>query len=191
MSSKTTTSGACSSSSLRNAQPISSADVLCSVSPRSDPIDPAATGSDGARVELLDHLDHGPVGDPLAVGEAAAADDPHVERGQRFRDEPRLADPGVADDGDELAAVRSRGALPGLADELHLAVAADEARSRVISPAPRAPRRAGAPQPARPCPSAGAARPARSRLRRERARASPRRSGSRRGRRRSAGGRPR
>ena len=127
MSSKTTTSGACSSSSLRNAQAISSADVLSSLSPSSEPIDRGRGRVGRERVELLDHLDHGPIGDPLAVGEAAATDDPHVERGQRFRDEPRLADPRVADDGDELA-LPGHGALPRLADEPQLAVAADEAR---------------------------------------------------------------
>ena len=49
------------------------------------------------RVELLEHLDHRPVGDPLAVGEAAAADDPSVDRGRATsatsRDLPTPASP--------------------------------------------------------------------------------------------------
>ena len=87
MSSKTTTSGACSSSSLRNAQAISSADVaaLRLSEQRADRRRRGRVG--GERVELLDHLDHRPVGDPLAVGEAAAADDPRVDRGERLGDE--------------------------------------------------------------------------------------------------------
>ena len=48
MSSNTTTSGACSSSSFRNAQAISSPLVPTSDSPRSDRIAAAATGSDGS-----------------------------------------------------------------------------------------------------------------------------------------------
>ncbi len=39
-------------------------------------------------VELLQHLDHGPVGDPLAVGEAASADDRCFQGGEGFCDEP-------------------------------------------------------------------------------------------------------
>ena len=112
MSSRTTTSGACSSSSLRNAQAISSADVALLVSPSSDRIAAAAVGSDGQRVELLDHLDHRPVRDALAVGEAAAADDPGVDRGERLRDEARLADAGLADDRHQLAALLGERALP-------------------------------------------------------------------------------
>ena len=52
---------------------------------------------------------------------------------------------GVADHRDELAALLGHGALPRLADEPQLALAADEARLRAIAPAPRAPRPAGAP----------------------------------------------
>ena len=37
------------------------------------------------RVELLQHLDHRPVGDPLAVGEAAAADDSRIDRARGTR----------------------------------------------------------------------------------------------------------
>ena len=78
MSSKTTTSGrsaAACSSVLRNAQAISSADVAASVSPSNARIADAAASSEGSSVELLQDLHDGPVGDPHAVGKAAAADD--------------------------------------------------------------------------------------------------------------------
>ena len=42
----------------------------------------------GQHVELLQHLDDRPVRDPLAVGEAAAADDRRLDRGQKLGDEP-------------------------------------------------------------------------------------------------------
>ena len=43
-------------------------------------------------VELLHDLDDRPVGDPDPVGQAAAANDPRLDRGERLRREPRLAD---------------------------------------------------------------------------------------------------
>ena len=117
MSSKTTTSGACSSSSFRNAQAISSPLVPTSDSPSSERIAAAATGSRRQHGELLHHLDDRPVGDPLPVGQAAAAHDASLDRRERLRDEPRLADPGVADDGHQLAARLRLRALPRLADQ--------------------------------------------------------------------------
>ena len=75
-SSNRTTSGASSSSSLRNAQAISSADVPRSDSPSNDRIEEAAAGSEGKHVHLLHHLHHRPVGDPVSIGQAAAANDP-------------------------------------------------------------------------------------------------------------------
>ena len=65
---------------------------------------PAATGSGSRRRELLDHLDHRPVGDALAVGEAAAADDraPSSES-EELGDQPRLADAGRPEDREQLA----------------------------------------------------------------------------------------
>ena len=51
----------------------------------------------GQGVELLHDLDDRPVGDPLAVGEAAPADDACLDAVERLRDEARLADAGVAD----------------------------------------------------------------------------------------------
>ena len=62
----------------------------------------------GQLVELLQHLDDRPVRDPFAVGEAAAADDGRLDRGQELRGEPRLADTGVADDRHELATRSTR-----------------------------------------------------------------------------------
>ena len=53
MSSRTTTSGACSSSSFLNAQAISSADVPASVSPVSDRTAEAAVGSEGKASNCL------------------------------------------------------------------------------------------------------------------------------------------
>ena len=130
MSSKTTTSGrsaAACSSVLRKAQAISS-DVAASLSPSSERIAAAAASSDGSSVELLQHLDDRPVRDPLAVGEAAAADDRRLDRRQGLGDEPRLADAGLADDRHELAALLGLHALPGLAEERELALASDEPR---------------------------------------------------------------
>ena len=99
MSSKTTTSG-------RSPQP---APASCGrprrsppptspprVSPSSERIAAAAASSGGQHVELLQHLDDRPVGDPLAVGEAAAADDRRLDRGQTSatsRDLPTPASP--------------------------------------------------------------------------------------------------
>ena len=131
MSSKTTTSGrsaAACSSVLRKAQAISSADVAASVSPSSERIAAAAASSEGSSVELLQHLDHRPVGDPLPVGEAAAADDRRLDRGQKLRGQPRLADARVADDRDQLAALLGLHTLPRLPEERELALASDEQR---------------------------------------------------------------
>ena len=116
MSSNTTTSGACSSSSLRNAQAISSA-LAASVAlaeQRADRRRRSRVG--GKRAQLLDHLDHRPVGDALAVGKAAAAHDARVDRRERLGHEARLADPGLADDRDQLAARLRRAPLPARAD---------------------------------------------------------------------------
>lgn len=59
-------------------------------------------GRDDAK--LLQHLDDRPIGDPLAVRKAAAADDLRVDRRQSLGDETRLADAGVGDDRHQLAA---------------------------------------------------------------------------------------
>ena len=82
----------------------------------------------GQHVELLQHLDDRPVGDPLAVGEAAAADDRRLDRRQELRGEPRLADAGIADDRDQLAALLGPHALPRLPEQRELALTPDEPR---------------------------------------------------------------
>ena len=75
----------------------------CSISPSSERSGRAARRSVRQRAELLQDLDHRPVRDALAVGEAAAAHDPRVDAGEELRREPRLADAGRAQDGEELA----------------------------------------------------------------------------------------
>ena len=82
----------------------------------------------GQQVELLQHLDHRPVRDPLAVGQAAAAHDHRLDRCQNLRGEPGLADTGVADDRHQLAALLGLHALPCFPDERELALASDEPR---------------------------------------------------------------
>ena len=66
------------------------------------------------RVELFQHLDHGPAGDPLAVGEAASTDDRCVQGCECLCDEARLPDARVADDRDELATTLGQGPEPEL-----------------------------------------------------------------------------
>ena len=66
--------------------------------------------------ELLHHLDHRPVGDPLAVGQAAATHDASLDRGERLRHEPRLAHSCVADHRHQLAPRLRLRALPRLHD---------------------------------------------------------------------------
>ena len=130
MSSKRTTSGrfaAACSRVLRKAQAISSAVVVPSVSPRSARDRPGGGLVRGQHVELLQHLDHGPVGDPLAIGETAAADDGRLDRAEELRGEPGLAHTGIAHHRHELAQPAGPNALPRLPDEGELAVAPDEA----------------------------------------------------------------
>src|SRR5438477_10221571 len=60
-------------------------------------------------LELLEDLDDGPVRDAVAVREATATHDLGFEAGEELGREPRLADAGGAEDGEELArAVVSR-----------------------------------------------------------------------------------
>ena len=78
---------------------------------------------------LLDDLDDRPVGDAVSVGKAAAPDDgSSVERGHELRDQPRLADSGRAEDGDEMAGSFGRCGLEGVLEELQLPVAPDHGR---------------------------------------------------------------
>ena len=173
MSSNTTTSGssaATPSSSLRNAQAISSVDDGAAV-PSTASSASAATGSsssrDRVRLELLQHLDDGPVGDALSVGEAAAADDRRVGGGEELRHEARLAHACGGDDGDELAARPGARPLPCRGELRQLSLAADERRVEAPFRGGSAKRRrAATPAQARACPSASAARRARLRPRR-------------------------
>ena len=82
--------------------------------------------------ELLQDLDDRPVGDPLAVGETAAADDLCVTARQSLVDQARLADARLGDDRDELAAALHLRSLPGLSEQSELALPADE--TRLVSP---------------------------------------------------------
>ena len=123
--------------------------------------------------QLLQHLDHRPVGDAFAVGEAAAANDGRASspRGTRAtsRDLPTPAAPSTVKSWHE----RSASACASAARRR------SSSRSRpTIAPRARPGRRRSrdtdtsryAVQQARTCPSARAARPARRRPRRERAR---------------------
>ena len=153
--------------------------VPTSDSPRSERIAAAAAGSDGSAASCFDHLDHRPVGDPLAVGQAAAAHDPRLDRGERLRHQPRLADAGVADDRHQLAALLALAPAPTPRRSARAPARGRRTATRGFAPARPAPRRAGTPAPAPTSPSARAARPAPRPPPRGRARASPRRSAPR------------
>ena len=79
-------------------------------------------------LELLHHLDHRPVGDSLAVGEAAATDARRVGIGQELRDETRLAHARRSDDRHELAAGSRLCTFPRFAECSQLSLASDELR---------------------------------------------------------------
>ena len=124
-SSKTRTSGcrSASCSAQRSAAQVSSADVC---SPSAAPSTPSATASRSATASLsqreaqllegvvrrvvvgdpgarLDHRGERPVGHALAVGQRAPGQRRHaLERVGELRDEPRLAEPRLAEDGHEL-----------------------------------------------------------------------------------------
>ena len=79
-------------------------------------------------VELLQHLDHGPVRDPVAVGKAAAADNRGFDRNQKLRHQPRLANTRIADDRQQLTALLRPHTLPNFPDKHELALPSDEPR---------------------------------------------------------------
>ena len=113
---------------MRKAHAISSPLVPTSDSPRT-----RADRGSGRRIrrqhrELLHHLDHGPVRDPLPVGQAAAPHDTSCDAGKRLGDEPRLAHPGVADHRHELTARLCLHPLPRLGERSQLSLATDEPR---------------------------------------------------------------
>jgi hypothetical protein len=113
---------------------------------------------DLGRVVLADprahahHLCERPVGDAVAVREAAAAMPVHVVREPvdvllELPREPRLADAGDAEDRDEPRAALFRGGVEEILDELELALAADERRLEPGRAALAAPRRDHAQRP--------------------------------------------
>jgi hypothetical protein len=80
--------------------------------------------------ETLDELGQRPERDPVAVGEAAARGHRRVRThlGDELRDEPRLADSGRADHGDEPALAAIRACRELVAEHRELVTPADERR---------------------------------------------------------------
>ncbi len=73
--------------------------------------------------DLFDDLDDRPVGDALAVGEAAAADHRRaVDPAQELGDEPRLADACRPQDREEMAGALAGDVVEGVPEEVQLAV---------------------------------------------------------------------
>ena len=119
MSSKTATSGCSAATRLeqlaeRPGDLVRREDVAGRLAEQRARSQPLRRSSAGSASSCFEHLHDRPVGDPLPVREAAAADDRCVERGQELRHEPRLPDAGLADDRDELAAPFGLRALPRL-----------------------------------------------------------------------------
>ena len=79
-----------------------------------------------------------PVGDALAVGQAAPAVHGAAglarHAGGQLLEQPALADPGLADDGDQVRAALGQRGVVQLAQQRQLAVAADEARGGAAAP---------------------------------------------------------
>jgi len=79
---------------------------------------------------VANDLDEGPVGDALAVGQAAALPDVRAEIGgnptQAFLDQSRLTDPGSPEQSEEIGLAILDDPAEGVDHELQLAVAADE-----------------------------------------------------------------
>ena len=103
----------------------------------------------------LDDLAQRPEGEALAVGRQRPADDLRLvaQRSPEVLGQARLADAGRADERDELAAAPATARSKAGAQQLQLALAADERR---VEPArrrrPPRPPAAGRRGPARPCP---------------------------------------
>jgi hypothetical protein len=84
--------------------------------------------------QLLHHLDHGPVGDALAVGQATATEDERALQGaDQLRGQARLADACRAQDGEELAGAVGGGLAERLLQASQLALAPDQRRVEVSS----------------------------------------------------------
>ena len=132
MSSKTTASGcaaAACSSVLRKAQAISSAEVAASASPEQRPNRRRRFGVGRQHVELLQHLDHRPVGDSLAVGQAPPAHDPSP-RARRAPPRPAVSCPTPASPTIVTSSQRcsDRARSQAAANQRELPLAADEPR---------------------------------------------------------------
>ena len=82
----------------------------------------------GVRSDPDEDLDEGPVGDSLAVGEAATAEDVGrvADPLEEVGDEPRLADPGRAEQREEPARAIGDGILEIAPEPLALALASHE-----------------------------------------------------------------
>ena len=82
------------------------------------------------QVELLQDLDNRQVGDAFAVGRAAAPDHGRPDRRTELGGQPRLADAGLADHRDELAAPIGPHEVPALPEECELRLPSDERSAR-------------------------------------------------------------
>jgi hypothetical protein len=85
-------------------------------------------GVGGQRGELLHHLYHRPVCDPVPVGETTTADDARLHAVERLRDQARLAEAGLADHRHQLAPHLRARPLPRVRQPPKLLLATDEAR---------------------------------------------------------------
>ena len=86
--------------------------------------------------DALQNLGERPVGDAVAVREAAPDEDPRaLEPREQLAHEPALTDAGIAVDRDELRAVLSDHALLQREQEVELALATDERRVHARQPA--------------------------------------------------------
>ncbi len=124
---------------MRNAQAISSADAPAEVSPSSETDRGCGCLLGGQSVELLDHLDYGPVGDSFPVGEAAALDDQPLDQSDGLGDEARLTHARLADDRDQLATLFGTRSLPRRLDQRQFLLSPDEAG--LVAALRRSPRR--------------------------------------------------
>ena len=80
------------------------------------------------RAELLDHLDHRPIRDPLPVGEAPPAEDPCVHTVEELGRKPRLPDARDTEDGEQLARTVVDRPFERLVQAAELALAPDHQR---------------------------------------------------------------
>src|SRR5205807_9766608 len=82
--------------------------------------------------QLLDDLNHRPVGDALAVGEAASPNDDRIpEGGEELGRQSGLAHSGRPQDREQMARALSDRALVGACEEIELIRATDHGRLEV------------------------------------------------------------